>query len=220
MNLKPDPEPLFERIHRRYRLLNSILSLGLDRCWRRSAVAALNLKTGDTLLDVGSGPGDMMRFGKLKRVVKIGLDPELKMLRPCLRFGFAVAGSAEFLPLSDHSVSHLSAAFSVRNFNDRAAAFREFHRVLRSGGRGAIIEFSPPDRNFSGRLIRWYIRHVIPCAGSVISSDREAYRYLSRTIMEFPLPELIEAELESSGFFEIRYRRLIGEVTCLYSFKR
>ncbi len=211
----------FERIAGRYRSLNRILSFGLDRNWRRRAVAELALTGKQKLLDVGTGPGDVLAAVRTPGVVKIGLDPEPQMMAESDGRCFCgVLGAAETLPFLDGSVDRIASAFAVRNFSDRHRAFGEFNRVLVPGGRGAVLEFSPPQDGLPGSVAALYVRVLIPFIGGWISGDPDAYSYLARTIMAFPSPGEIVAELKSAGFENVIAQRLIGGVTVLYTFDR
>jgi len=211
----------FNRIHRRYQLLNSVLSGGLDRIWRRKLVTALDLKPGNRILDVGTGPGDIFSHIDNQNIVKVGLDPERRMMEVdhSLHF-FRVQGFGETLPFPDNCFDRLTSAFVLRNLNDRQTAFSEFYRVLSPGGKGAILEMSPPDDHVIGKLAKLHIKHIVPRIGGWISGDRAAYRYLSSSVLAFPKPDEIVRELESVGFRDVTAVRLIGWVTVLYTFMR
>lgn len=212
---------LFNRIAGRYQLLNTILSFGLDVRWRRKAVDSLGLKAGDRLLDVGVGPGKMIEQTHSTDAVKIGIDPERKMMKIGKHLNFLrVQGIAENLPFKRSSFNRLTAAFSVRNFKDRHSAFSEFFRVISTGGRGAVLEMSQPVDSLPGRIANWYLRNVVPIVGRLISGDAIAYTYLSRSVIAFPAPDKIVSELQSAGFINVTSKRLFGFVPVLYNFTR
>jgi demethylmenaquinone methyltransferase/2-methoxy-6-polyprenyl-1,4-benzoquinol methylase len=213
----------FGRIHRRYRLLNTLLSLGLDACWRRAAVAALELRPGARLMDIGSGPGDILDAlpRDISGGIRVALDPEPAMLAGLdRRSGHPILGQAEFMPFRARAADRLVAAFAIRNFADRSLVLKEFFRVLAPGGMGVIIEFSRPKPNLWGRCASTYVRWIIPLVGGIVSGDRAAYRYLTDSIMRFPLPEGMVAELEGAGFVSVSARRLTGGIAVLYQFRR
>jgi len=213
----------FGRIHRRYRLLNTILSFGLDAFWRKRAMSSLRLPDGSWVLDVGCGQGDMLKLLQ-SPVRRVGLDPEIAMLRgmhhASPRPSEPVCGRAEEMPFAGGRFGALTAAFALRNFSDRKLALGEWFRVMKSGGQGIVIEFSPPERALMGRLVRLYLRLWLPLAGGIVSGDFAAYRYLSRTALTFPPPVQIAAELAGAGFQDIAWRRLIGQVAVLYYFRK
>lgn len=195
------------------------MSLGLDRAWRREAVRKLDIASGMKVLDVGCGPGEMLELMP-PGVVRIGLDPEIKMLRQGGDSSFRIIGMGEELPLKGGKVERVVSAFVLRNVSDRRAAFREVERVLARGGKGALIDFSPPHRSPLGLVVSLYVRYGIPLVGGVISGDPDAYRYLSRTILDFPSPEIVAGELVATGLEGVNWRRLGGGVAVLYTFRK
>lgn len=212
----------FSRIHRHYQRLNHILSFGLDNVWRRRAIRELDLEQGQRLLDIGVGSGDMLNCASISGITKVGIDPEMKMIEIGKYLLYhRVQGIAEKLPFDDGSFDRLASAFVLRNLIDRQLAFKELFRILKSDGKGVILEMSPPKGSHPvGWIIRWYIRTLVPFIGGLISGDSEAYRYLSKSVMEFPAPEEIAGELQGAGFIEVTSTRLIGWVTVLYRFVR
>jgi len=198
--------------------------MGLDASWRRLAVESLKESPGQRLLDVGCGPGDMIRLVTTPNVMRIGLDSERAMLRmmneTVSRPGTAICGVAEALPFADGEFDAVTAAFALRNFSDRRKALSEWQRVMKPGGRGAIVEFSPPDRTLMGWIARQYVQYWLPLVGGIVSGNFNAYRYLSRTTLMFPSPAEITSEILTAGFVEVVWRRLTGQVAVLYTFRK
>ncbi len=209
----------FDRISLRYRLVNRIISFGLDRGWRRIGVTALQLSPGMVVLDIGCGAGEMLE-AMPKCVVKIGIDPAYSMLRLAKAFFHGLRGAGEMLPLRNASVDRVTSAFVLRNLRDRMTTFIEIKRVLKPRGVGAIMDFSPPESDIWGKVALLYIRLGIPLIGRVVTGDAEDYRYLSETILDFPSPETITGEMIQAGLTDVRYRRLMGGVNILYTFRK
>jgi len=209
----------FHRIANRYRLVNRIISFGLDAVWRRQAIAELDLNEGMVVLDLGSGPGEMLELAP-EQVTKLGLDPVREMLYCSSSIFKKIVGYGENIPIKDASVNRIMSAFVLRNLSDRSSTFSELNRILKPGGRGVVMDFSPPERTIWGGMAYAFIKYGIPGLGGLISGDFPAYRYLSRTILAFPKPEVIAEELKTAGFSSVRYRRLIGGVNVLYSFRK
>lgn len=209
----------FHRISRRYRLINQIISFGLDSVWRRSTISEAEIKSGMIVLDLGSGPGDLLELVK-SDVRKIGLDPEKKMLMETRSNFFGIQGVGEKLPVRSESIDRVVSAFVLRNLSDRRASFQEIHRVLAKGGLGAVIDFSPPVKGALWHPVNLFLRYVLPLAGGILANDFDAYKYLSRTILAFPAPYQVEKELIETGFCNVRFRRLIGGVAVLYGFRK
>ena len=223
--VRPGSGAMFDRIARRYDLLNRVLSLGLDQRWRRLTVAALRLEAGQRVLDLATGTGDlalaMLRSCPGASVV--GVDPSQAMLSVARekrqrRLGDARGespaadlqlgvGDAERLPFAGGAFDAVAIAFGLRNVPDRERGLREMARVTRAGGRIAILELGEPRGPVLGRLARLHIHVILPRIGALISGARE-YRYLEKSIAAFPPPEQVSAMMERSGIEPLEARRL------------
>lgn len=213
----------FHRLAVSYRLVNRILSFGLDWWWRRAAVKALELEPGGRWLDVGCGTGEMFQVASFDHMIKVGVDPDAVMLRNGRSFGrseVAVMAVGEGLPFLGESFNYLTSAFVLRNLDNRHHAFEEFRRVLIRRGQGALLEFTMPRRGLISVPARMYLKHILPRLGGALSGEPDAYRYLLRTMEAFPPPSVIVEELERAGFANVRYRLLAGGVAVLYTFHR
>ena len=200
---------MFDRIAARYDAMNRVLSLGLDRGWRRRTVRALALGASPRVLDLATGTGDLA-FDIARRhpdATVIGLDPSSQMLAVAgakrARRGLAdrvtlVTGDAQQLPYRDGEMDAVTIAFGIRNVPDRPRALREMARVVRPGGRIAILELGEPRRGVLARAARFHTRHVVPRLGALLSGARE-YRYLQRSIAAFPPADEFAAIMESAG---------------------
>lgn len=211
---------MFDRIAHRYDLLNRILSLGIDQGWRRRTVRALELDAGARVLDVATGTGDLARLvleaHPDARVV--GLDPSTRMLELARRKVPGAAfdvGDAERLPYADASFDAACMAFGIRNVPDRGAALAELARVVRPGGRVAILELSEPRAGVLAPLARFHIRTLVPRVGALLSGSRE-YRYLQESIAAFPPSREFGALMAASGLEVRRIEELTFGVCCLY----
>ncbi|NMC42406.1 MAG: bifunctional demethylmenaquinone methyltransferase/2-methoxy-6-polyprenyl-1,4-benzoquinol methylase UbiE [candidate division Zixibacteria bacterium] len=202
---------MFDRISPRYDLLNRVLSLGLDLRWRNRAVTMLADLRGQTALDLCCGSGDCIAI-LLKKyrndIAVIGVDFARGML-DIARRRFVAADSSRIilcqadalaLPCRDASIDAVTIGFGIRNIEDKPAALKEIHRVLRPGGRLAIIEPSVPKNRFWRGLFSFYFGKVMPFVGGVISGDRGAYQYLHDSVAAFPDPDEFVALMRSAGF--------------------
>ncbi len=215
---------MFGEIAPRYDFLNRLLSMGVDRRWRRQAVQVLLAHQPVRILDVATGTGDLALLLKKARLEAevVGLDFVPKMLelarRKAQRSGLAVSfqeGDALALPFANDGFEALSSAFGFRNFTDYPRALKEFYRVLAPGGRLVILEFPPPPGGFLGRLYAMYFNHVLPWLGGWISGRPEAYRYLPTSVNNFPQPEVMVTMMQEAGF-KTSHRLLSAGLAALF----
>jgi demethylmenaquinone methyltransferase/2-methoxy-6-polyprenyl-1,4-benzoquinol methylase len=217
---------MFDRIAPRYDLLNRVLSLGFDQSWRKRAVRALELGTGARVLDVATGTGDLAiaiaRMHPGARV--IGLDPSAQMLAiaetKVAKRGLAarvslVQGDAQHLPQASCEVDAATIAFGIRNVPDRAAALRELARVVRPGGRIAVLELGTPRKGPLGVFARFHANHVVPLLGGWIGGSRE-YRYLQTSVAAFPPPDEFAALMRANGLTVVDVVPLMFGACTLY----
>ena len=207
---------MFDRIAARYDFLNRVLSFGTDVGWRRRAIARADIRTDTTVLDVGAGTGDLSFASAARGAKVIAIDLSPGMLAVLSRRSTGVqrarirplVGSAESLPLPDGSVDRIVTGFTVRNVGDLGRAFAEFRRVLRPGGRAVVLELSHPPSGVFARLYSFYFDRVAPAIAALLGGDRDAYRYLPRSLRPFPDPDRLAAMLRDAGFRAVTYERL------------
>lgn len=218
---------LFASIAPRYDLLNHVLSLNIDRGWRRELVRRAQVKPGARVLDLCTGTADVaIQFARDTRASEIvGLDVSPEMLaigrdkirrdglRPTVRL---VDADALALPFGDSSFDVVTVAFGLRNLADRELGIREMLRVLRDGGRLLILEFAPPPGGVFGGLYSLYLRKLLPLIGGVVSGSRGAYRYLASSVTSFLSPEELPVLLVSQGAARVTCHQLTGGIACLY----
>lgn len=200
---------MFDRIARRYDLLNRLMSFGLDQKWREKTVRALALPENARVLDLASGTADLaIRVAERHPSARVtGVDPSRAMLeigrqklaaRGLTERVTLVVGDAQALPQPDHSFDGVCMGFGIRNVPDRAKALAEIARVTRPGGRVAILELSEPRRGLLAPLTRFHIHVLVPRLGALLSGSRE-YRYLQRSIAAFPPAREFADMLEEAG---------------------
>jgi demethylmenaquinone methyltransferase/2-methoxy-6-polyprenyl-1,4-benzoquinol methylase len=219
---------MFDAIAGRYDFLNHLLSAGIDRRWRRHAIRALSLTGRERVLDLCTGTGDLAIAAaratpSAARVV--GVDFAAAMLQVGrAKVGRAhlsgrvalVRGDATRIPARDESVDAVTIAFGIRNVDDVAGACREMLRVLRPGGRLAILEFSVPTTPLVSGVYLWYLRNVLPRVGRAVSRSSEAYGYLPASIDAFAAPAELVKTLRHAGFADVSAVRLTFGSVCLY----
>jgi demethylmenaquinone methyltransferase/2-methoxy-6-polyprenyl-1,4-benzoquinol methylase len=218
---------MFDAIAPRYDLLNRVLSAGFDQRWRARALRELALIESDVLVDVCTGTADVaLAASRLARAPKrvIGLDFSSEMLRRGLRklrrareTGILLLqADATRLPLRDHSADAATIAFGIRNVQHPDLACRELARVIRPGGRIAILEFGLPRSPSFRRLYLWYAERVLPRIGALVSKHRSAYAYLPESVGRFPPPEQFGQLLQDSGFPHVAVVPLTLGIVYLY----
>ena len=221
--------PMFDAIAGRYDLLNTVLSGGLDRYWRRRAIGSLQLSGRETLVDVCTGTADVAIAGArgtrgARRVV--GIDFAGEMLRhgagKVRRLALAdrimlVRGDAMRLPVKDGSSDAVTIAFGIRNVQEPSLACRELLRVLRPGGRLAILEFGLPVVPAVRPLYLWYFRHILPRIGRAVSRHTAAYSYLPESVGAFPWGEAFAGVLREAGFNKVAAKPLTFGIVYLYT---
>ena len=230
-SLDKDPRRIagmFDAIAPRYDRLNHLLSAGLDRRWRRLAVTALELVEGARVLDVCTGTADLAitasRHQPRPRTV-LGVDFAGAMLtlgqRKLQAAGVGrvvrlIRGDACRLPCPSRTIDAVTVGFGIRNVAETRQAVEEMFRVLKPGGRVAILEFGEPRVPLLGAIYLWYFRRVLPRVGRLLSRHAQAYAYLPASVGAFLTPDAFAALLRSTGFHEIRVDRLTCGVVYLY----
>ena len=234
--LSPDKTPariagMFDAIAPRYDLLNHLLSAGLDRRWRVQAIAALGLGARARVLDLCTGTGDLALAavaGGAGRTA-VGVDFAAQMLTRAQAKTAArgrsqqirlVRGDAARIPLADASCDAATIGFGIRNVADPAAALREIARVLRPGGRLAILEFGQPRIPGIRTLYSWYFRYLLPLVGRIVSRHQSAYSYLPASVGTFPPPAEFAQTVAASGFSTVRALPLTFGIVYLYTAQR
>ena len=218
----------FDKIARTYDRLNRVMTLGLDRRWRRQAVRGLQ----GNVLDVACGTGDMC-VELLKRGCTVtGIDLSDEMLAIARRkaasanFQFSILnfqlGNAESLPFAEGEFDAVTCAFGVRNFVHLEQGLGEMLRVLKPGGCMVILELATPDSKFLRPFYNFYTRHIIPWLGQRIAGNREAYTYLPDSIARFPKGDdfLQIIRNSESGIQNCTERKLTFGVCRLYTVEK
>ena len=222
-NSAKDPvkiQTMFSNIAGRYDLLNRVLSLGIDRRWRRFAVGQLPKAADARFLDVATGTCDvaleiikrhapgtkvvgvdfsegMLEFGR-EKVKDAGLENRIEV-----RFADVTS-----LPFEDNAFDGSIIAFGIRNVQDYKKGISEMGRVVKSGGRVVVLEFTSVQNRFFMPLYRFYITRVLPFIGELVSGKKGAYKYLPDSMLGFPSPEEFKAAMEGTGLRDVRYYKL------------
>ena len=212
-------QAMFDTIAPRYDLVNRVMCLRMDVGWRRRSREALGLAPGSLVLDLACGTGDfaadLARLGHRP----VGIDLSFGMLAAANTGAPLVQGDLLSLPVADGAADAAVCGFALRNLVQLQPFFDELHRVVRPGGRIALLDVSQPD----GRLMRWghgvYFNRVVPRLGGLLS-DRGAYAYLPRSVSYLPPPDEMVAMLERAGLTEVERTQLSGGITQLLTATR
>jgi len=202
---------MFDRIAPRYDALNRLLTGGLDRRWRRAALAAVEVGPADTVLDLACGTGDLIELAAARGARVLGVDMALGMLRVARRrkvAGGLAQGDAAGLPLADSWASVLCCGFALRNFVSLEPVLREMARVLAPGGRLVLLEVDQPRRRWVRAGHELWFERMVPWLGGLLS-DRAAYSYLPRSMAYLPAAPELRARLEEAGFERVQRRSLL-----------
>jgi demethylmenaquinone methyltransferase/2-methoxy-6-polyprenyl-1,4-benzoquinol methylase len=217
---------MFMKIAPRYDFLNRLLSLGIDRRWRKAAAKSIRSRIGGRVIDIATGTGDMaleVANATDESVKIIGIDfcaAMVKFARTKIntsahsgRVALGVA-SCEALPFQNDAFDSATIAFGIRNVVDRRLGLQEICRILQPGGRIVILEFSTPNSRFFKTIYQFYFRRLLPAIGSIFS-DSGAYRYLPDSVMKFYDQHTFKKLMIESGFENVIHSDYTcGIVTC------
>jgi len=205
-------EEMFDRVAPRYDRMNRVISLGLDRRWRRQTVDALGLAPGARVLDLACGTGDLCRDLATSAHLPVGVDLSEGMLRIGATHCDAplVRGDAERLPFADAAFDGLVCGFALRNFVDLERVFAEVARLVRHGGRFAALDAAVPANPVlrAGNAV-WF-RGAVPLLGRMLARNADAYRYLPQSTAYLPEPAALVDQLARAGFTEVTRRTMTG----------
>jgi demethylmenaquinone methyltransferase/2-methoxy-6-polyprenyl-1,4-benzoquinol methylase len=220
-----DVAAMFDAVARRYDTTNTVMSLGLDRHWRRRTRQALELRPGDRVLDLAAGTGVSTVELALSGAYAVGCDFSLGMLRTGRERGErqgvpVVAGDALRLPFRDAAFDAVTIAFGLRNVVDTGQALREMARVVRPGGRLVVCEFSQPTFVPFRRLYLNYLMRGLPVVARRVSSNPDAYTYLAESIRGWPEQLRLARQIAAAGWVDVHWRNLTGGIVALHRAER
>ena len=220
-------EQMFDSIAHRYDFLNRFLSLGIDQIWRKKAIASLKEVKPEYILDVATGTADLAIAAlKLNPIHVTGIDISNQMLavgRDKIKAKLLhdkielLQGDSSKLPFNDNKFDAITVAFGVRNFELLQQGLNEMNRVMRKGGKIAVLEFSKPKQFPVKQLYNFYFKYILPGWGGLISKSKSAYTYLPESVNHFPEGKEFAAYLENAGFSQIKIKPLTFGVCTLYT---
>jgi demethylmenaquinone methyltransferase/2-methoxy-6-polyprenyl-1,4-benzoquinol methylase len=224
----PFIKEMFNSIAPRYDLLNRLLSLRQDVYWRRKMVSNITAPSGGTILDMACGTGDVIleihkQKGSDIKVIGSDFSPGMlwlakqkvnaKVERAAISL---IAGNALEMPFKPNSFNAITIAFGIRNIADKLSALKAFHQGLKKGGILAVLELTTPPKGLFLSLYLFYFKQILPLIGWFISGDTKAYRYLPDSVLHFPESHVFAGIMRSSGFVNVRWRRLTFGIVTLY----
>ena len=206
-------QSMFTKIAKRYDLMNRLITGGQDIRWRKRVVELARLNRNSSLLDLGTGTGDLAReaLARFPQANVIAADFTLEMMRVGQRNGAPNFSTADalYLPFHDSSFNAVVSGFLMRNVIDLQKAIHEQHRILKSGGRIVILDTTRPKKNILSPFIWLHMHAVIPTLGGLLTGTKEAYRYLPETTEGFVTAEEMASRMAAVGFRKIGYQRLM-----------
>lgn len=214
---------MFDDVAERYDVTNDVLSLGLDRRWRRAVRRALDPRPGQRILDLAAGTGTSSLPLVFAGATTIPCDFSVGMLkvgkheRPRLPF---VAGDAMRLPFADETFDAVTITFGLRNVADPTLGLEEMRRVTRGGGLLVVCEFSKPTFGPFRRIYDEYLMRALPALATKVSSDPESYVYLAETIRDWPDQRELARVVAGAGWRSVRIQNLSGGIVALHRARR
>jgi demethylmenaquinone methyltransferase/2-methoxy-6-polyprenyl-1,4-benzoquinol methylase len=237
-DVDPEAKPglvrgVFDRVARRYDLMNDLMSGGVHRLWKDAVAARLNPQPGETIIDCAGGTGDMARrFARMARRAQLRrggpdarifvVDYNAEMIAAGREKGAEpemawAVGDAQRLPLPNACADAYVIAFGIRNVTDIAQALGEARRVLNPGGRFLCLEFSRPTTEALQKAYDLYSFKVIPQIGRYVARDRDSYQYLVESIRRFPDQKAFARMIGEAGFAQVDVTNFTGGVAALHS---
>jgi demethylmenaquinone methyltransferase/2-methoxy-6-polyprenyl-1,4-benzoquinol methylase len=219
---------VFDSVASRYDVMNDLMSFGVHRLWKRFAVALAGVKTGQHVLDLASGTGDLAdRFSDL-------VGPDGVVLMTDINASMLAVGrdrmidrghvdniryaqvNAESLPFPDETFDLVTIAFGLRNVTDKQLALESMYRCLKPGGRALVLEFSKPLTKPLEKLYDLYSFQVLPKMGQLVAKDADSYRYLAESIRKHPDQETLRGMMEQAGFDRCDVHNMTGGIVAVH----
>jgi len=218
---------VFDSVASRYDIMNDLMSAGMHRLWKRHTIGQAAVRPGDTVLDLAGGTGDLARVFSKKvgpdgHVVLADINAAMLKQGRSRLVDAGVAGNlsiaqvdAQELPFDEDSFDCITMAFGLRNVTDKDAALRSMFKVLKTGGKAMILEFSEPSKAIKPAYDLYSFK-VLPTLGKLVAGDSDSYQYLAESIRMHPDQETLKSMMESAGFERCRYQNLAAGIVALH----
>ena len=219
---------VFDSVASKYDVMNDVMSFGVHRLWKRFTVSQAAVRSGQTVLDLAGGTGDLAaqfsrRVGSNGRVLLSDINNAMlttgreRLINEGLIGNIEyVQANAENLPFEEDSFDCITIAFGLRNVTDKQRALESMLSVLKPGGRLLILEFSKPVLPLLGKVYDAYSFSALPLMGKLVANDADSYRYLAESIRMHPDQQTLESMMNSAGFGKTSYHNLTGGVVALH----
>ena len=216
-------QKVFSNVANNYDLMNDVMSFGAHRLWKKSFIDIVNPSSGDKIIDVGSGSGDLV-LEILKRDLKLKIDMvdlnkemllegKKRIKNDNVKF---FQQNAENLSFLDNIYDKYIISFCLRNVTDIDQSFKEAFRILKPGGQYYCLEFSRPNSFFLASIYSYYKSNIIPTFGKIFSNNRDAYNYLNESIDLFPKQNELKKRMETVGFKSVKYTNLFDGIVSIH----
>jgi demethylmenaquinone methyltransferase/2-methoxy-6-polyprenyl-1,4-benzoquinol methylase len=216
---------IFSNIAENYDLMNDFMSLGAHRLWKKKFIDIINIQNSDTIIDVGSGTGDLIKLilkkqPNIKEIYSVDLNKEMldygkkKFKNKNVKF---IQSNAQKLPFQDNYFDKYIISFCLRNVTDVKKALSEAYRIIKPGGIFYCLEFSKPESQLVRTIYMQYKKNIIPWIGEKITNNKEAYKYLEESIDLFPNQEQLLQNIKKIGFFKTKYINLFNGIVSIHT---
>jgi len=218
---------VFDSVASRYDVMNDLMSAGLHRLWKRHTIDQAAVRPGDAVLDLAGGTGDLalkfsQKVGPTGHVVLADINAAMLKQGRSRLVDAGVAGNlsiaqvdAQDLPFEDETFDCITIAFGLRNVTDKDAALRSMYKVLKTGGKAMILEFSEPSKALKPAYDLYSFK-VLPMLGKLVAGDSDSYQYLAESIRVHPDQETLKSMMEKAGFERCRYNNLAAGIVALH----
>ncbi|MDP3705343.1 MAG: bifunctional demethylmenaquinone methyltransferase/2-methoxy-6-polyprenyl-1,4-benzoquinol methylase UbiE [Legionellaceae bacterium] len=219
---------VFHSVAKNYDVMNDLMSMGIHRLWKQFTIELSQTRTGQFVLDLAGGSGDLTRLlskkvGSTGQVVLADINAAMlsvgrdRLMDDGLFNNINyVQANAQCLPFVDNYFHCITMAFGLRNVTDKATALRSMFRVCKPGGKLMVLEFSTPSLPGLKPVYDWYSFHVLPKIGRFIANDEASYQYLAESIRMHPTQDVLKSMIEEAGFEDCRYHNLSGGIVALH----
>lgn len=219
---------VFDSVASKYDVMNDLMSLGIHRIWKRVAIQLSNVRSGDQVLDLAGGTGDLTmlfekRVGPKGQVVLADINSEMLRTGRDRLIDRGLTGNirytqvnAECLPFADNTFDCVCIGFGLRNVTDKDAALRSMYRVLKPGGRVIVLEFSHPTDKLTEKLYDFYSFNLLPKIGGLVAKDEDSYRYLAESIRMHPKQDVLKQMMETAGLERCEYFNMMQGIVAVH----